>query len=113
MLEGLGLLAPLLILGVVVITNIFKILREYERGVVFTLGRVGRKAAGPGLVLLIPIIQQMRKVDMRTLVLDVPSLPSLRRIPLRDPWRGTRAHVGELLESCPDAATLVARLASS
>ncbi len=79
MLEGLGLLAPLLILGVVVITNIFKILREYERGVVFTLGRVGRKAAGPGLVLLIPIIQQMRKVDMRTLVHDVPAQDVISR----------------------------------
>ncbi len=79
MLEGLGLLAPLLILGVVVITSIFKILREYERGVVFTLGRVGRKAAGPGIVLLIPIIQQMRKVDMRTLVHDVPSQDVISR----------------------------------
>jgi regulator of protease activity HflC (stomatin/prohibitin superfamily) len=79
MLEGLGLLAPLLILGLVVITNIFKILREYERGVVFTLGRVGRKAAGPGLVLLIPIIQQMRKVDMRTLVHDVPAQDVISR----------------------------------
>jgi regulator of protease activity HflC (stomatin/prohibitin superfamily) len=79
MLEGFGLLAPLLILGLVVITNIFKILREYERGVVFTLGRVGRKAAGPGLVLLIPIVQQMRKVDMRTLVHDVPAQDVISR----------------------------------
>ncbi len=79
MLEGFGLLAPLLILGIVVITNIFKILREYERGVVFTLGRVGRKAAGPGLVLLIPIVQQMRKVDMRTLVHDVPAQDVISR----------------------------------
>jgi regulator of protease activity HflC (stomatin/prohibitin superfamily) len=79
MLEGLGLLAPVLILGVVILTNIFKILREYERGVIFTLGRVGRKAAGPGLVLLIPIIQQMRKVDMRTLVHDVPSQDVISR----------------------------------
>lgn len=54
-------------------TNIIKVLREYEKGVIFTLGRVGRKAAGPGLVLLVPILQQMRKVDMRTLVHDVPT----------------------------------------
>jgi regulator of protease activity HflC (stomatin/prohibitin superfamily) len=79
MLDGFGLLAPLVILGIVVITNIFKILREYERGVVFTLGRVGRKAAGPGIVLLIPIIQQMRKVDMRTLVHDVPAQDVISR----------------------------------
>jgi regulator of protease activity HflC (stomatin/prohibitin superfamily) len=79
MLEGLGLLAPVLILGFVILTNIFKVLREYERGVIFTLGRVGRKAAGPGLVLLIPIIQQMRKVDMRTLVHDVPAQDVISR----------------------------------
>ncbi|MFN3958499.1 MAG: slipin family protein [Parvularculaceae bacterium] len=79
MLDGFGLIAPLVILGIVVITNIFKILREYERGVVFTLGRVGRKAAGPGIVLLIPIIQQMRKVDMRTLVHDVPAQDVISR----------------------------------
>lgn len=54
-------------------TNVIKILREYEKGVIFTLGRVGRKAAGPGLVILIPVVQQMRKVDMRTLVHDVPT----------------------------------------
>lgn len=49
-----------------------KILREYERAVIFTLGRfTGVK--GPGLILLIPYIQQMVRVDMRTVVLDVPS----------------------------------------
>ncbi|WP_428407326.1 slipin family protein [Hyphococcus sp.] len=70
---GIGLLIPLLALAFVVITSIIKVLKEYERGVIFTLGRVGRKAAGPGLILLIPIIQTMRKVDMRTLVHDVPT----------------------------------------
>lgn len=49
-----------------------RILREYERGVVFTLGRfTGVK--GPGLILLIPFIQRMVRVDLRTIVLDVPS----------------------------------------
>jgi regulator of protease activity HflC (stomatin/prohibitin superfamily) len=49
-----------------------KILREYERGVVFTLGRfTGVK--GPGLIILIPFVQQMVRTDLRTLVLDVPS----------------------------------------
>jgi regulator of protease activity HflC (stomatin/prohibitin superfamily) len=49
-----------------------KILREYQRGVVFTLGRfTGVK--GPGLILLIPYVQQMVRVDLRTVVLDVPS----------------------------------------
>lgn len=79
MFDGLGVALPVLLLGVVVIANIFKVLREYERGVIFTLGRVGRKAAGPGLVLLIPLIQQMRKVDMRTLVHDVPAQDVISR----------------------------------
>ena len=49
-----------------------RVLREYQRGVVFTLGRfTGIK--GPGLIILIPIVQQMVKVDLRTIVLDVPT----------------------------------------
>jgi regulator of protease activity HflC (stomatin/prohibitin superfamily) len=48
-----------------------RILREYERGVVFMLGRFW-KVKGPGLVLLIPAVQQMVRVDLRTVVLDVP-----------------------------------------
>lgn len=65
-------LAPLLVFGFVILSQIVKVLKEYERGVIFTLGRVGRRASGPGLILLIPVVQQMRKVDMRTLVADVP-----------------------------------------
>ncbi|HMO11600.1 MAG TPA: proteasome accessory factor PafA2 family protein, partial [Actinotalea sp.] len=53
---------------------------------------------------------QVRAASWDSVVLDVPSMSTLQRIPLRDPWRGTEAHVGELLRSCPDAATLVARL---
>lgn len=49
----------------------FRILREYERGVIFLLGRFW-KVKGPGLVILIPIVQQMVKVDLRTVVMDVP-----------------------------------------
>jgi regulator of protease activity HflC (stomatin/prohibitin superfamily) len=70
---SLSLLLPLLFFAFFILVNVIKILREYERGVVFTLGRVGRKAAGPGLIILIPFIQQMRKIDMRTLVHDVPT----------------------------------------
>ncbi len=75
----LATLLPLAVFAIFIVTSIFKILREYERGVIFTLGRVGRKAAGPGIVILIPIIQQMRKVDMRTLVHDVPSQDVISR----------------------------------
>ncbi len=70
---GFGILGALGFFVIFILTNVIKILKEYEKGVVFTLGRVGRKAAGPGLVLLVPGIQVMRKVDMRTLVHDVPT----------------------------------------
>ena len=55
-----------------------KVLREYERGVVFMLGRFYR-VKGPGLILLIPIVQQMVRVDLRTKVLDVPSQDVITR----------------------------------
>jgi regulator of protease activity HflC (stomatin/prohibitin superfamily) len=50
----------------------FRVLREYERGVVFMLGRFW-KVKGPGLIILIPIVQQMVRVQLRTIVMDVPS----------------------------------------
>ena len=53
----------------------------------------------------------VRAASWDSVVLDIGE-PSLRRIPLRDPWRGTRAHVGALLSDCADARTLVERLAS-
>lgn len=55
-----------------------KILREYERGVVFVLGRFW-KVKGPGLIIIIPIIQQMVRVDLRTRVLDVPEQDVISR----------------------------------
>lgn len=54
---------------------------------------------------------QVRAASWDSVVLDVPRLSSLRRIPLADPWRGTEAHVRALLESCTDAGDLVDRLA--
>lgn len=54
-----------------ILSNAIKILREYERGVVFRLGRlIGTK--GPGLILLIPLVDRMVKVSLRTIVMDVP-----------------------------------------
>ena len=64
---GVGVLLLLIIL---VVWSI-RILREYERGVVFQLGRFWA-VRGPGLIFLIPVIQQMVRVDLRTVVLDVP-----------------------------------------
>ena len=67
---GLGLGVVVLLVAILVISS-FRVLREYERGVVFMLGRFwGVK--GPGLVLIIPAVQQMVRVDLRTIVLDVP-----------------------------------------
>src|SRR5690606_21858525 len=68
-------LAALLVLLAV---SMIRVLREYERGVVFTLGRfTGVK--GPGLIILIPVVQQMLRVDMRTVVLDVPTQDIISR----------------------------------
>ena len=63
------LLIPLVVI-LFILFNSFRILREYERGVVFMLGRLW-KVKGPGLILVIPVIQQMVRVDLRTRVLDV------------------------------------------
>ncbi|WP_303903388.1 slipin family protein [Thiohalomonas denitrificans] len=62
----------------VIIFSAFRVLREYERGVVFQLGRFW-KVKGPGLRLVIPVIQQMVRVDMRTIVMDVPSQDVISR----------------------------------
>ena len=57
---------------IVLLAAAIKILREYDRGVIFTLGRFSG-VKGPGLIILIPYIQQMVRVDLRTIVLDVPT----------------------------------------
>ena len=60
------------------LASAFRILREYERAVVFMLGRFYR-VKGPGLVIIIPVIQQMVRVDLRTLVLDIPTQDLITR----------------------------------
>jgi len=68
----------LLVLLVVLLVAAIWIFREYERGVVFTLGRFTR-VAGPGLVIVVPIIQQVVRVDLRTVVLEVPTQDVISR----------------------------------
>ncbi len=63
---------------VVLLASSLRILREYERGVVFMLGRFW-KVKGPGLVVILPGIQQMVRVDLRTVVFDVPSQDVISR----------------------------------
>jgi regulator of protease activity HflC (stomatin/prohibitin superfamily) len=74
---GLGI-GVVLFLVVVFLVSALRILREYERGVVFQLGRFW-KVKGPGLVILIPGIQQMVRVDLRVLVMDIPSQDVITR----------------------------------
>ncbi len=62
---------PVIIILFFILTSSIKILKEYERGVIFRLGRlVGAK--GPGLIILIPIVDRMVKVSLRTITMDVP-----------------------------------------
>ena len=61
----------LIVLGVMFLSSAIKILNEYERGVIFRLGRV-IGAKGPGLIILIPVVDRMVRVDMRTITMDVP-----------------------------------------
>ena len=70
-------LVVLFIVGALLFSAL-KVLKEYERGVMFTLGRfTGVK--GPGVIIVIPLIQQMRKVDLRVIVLDVPKQDVISR----------------------------------
>ena len=72
------ILPLVIIVAFVVITATVKILREYERAVVFTLGRF-QKVKGPGLVLLIPFFQEMVRVDLRIQVIEIPSQDVISR----------------------------------
>ena len=62
----------LVVLIIFFLYNAIKILKEYERGVIFRLGRVLEKPKGPGLIILIPIVDKMVRISLRTVVLDVP-----------------------------------------
>jgi len=63
---------------IIILVNTIKILKEYERGVIFFLGRFYR-VKGPGLIILIPFIQTMTKVDLRVIVMDVPTQDVISR----------------------------------
>ena len=71
-------LGGVLIVVAVIAISAVRVLREYGRGVVFMLGRFW-KVKGPGLILIIPAIQQMVRVDLRTVVMDVPSQDVISR----------------------------------
>ena len=69
---NLGVYIALAVLLIAILSSAIKVLREYERAVIFTLGRY-TGTSGPGLILLIPFLQQMVRVDIRTIAEDVPS----------------------------------------
>src|SRR6185503_18539026 len=74
-------IGPVIFLLVVIAFFVFsalKVLREYERGVIFQLGRFSG-VKGPGLIFVIPLIQKMVRVDLRTIVMDVPTQDVISR----------------------------------
>jgi regulator of protease activity HflC (stomatin/prohibitin superfamily) len=73
-----GFIVALAVLVLLLANASLKVLRQYERGVVFTLGRFSG-VRGPGLILLVPLVQQIVRVDLRTIVMEVPSQDLISR----------------------------------
>jgi regulator of protease activity HflC (stomatin/prohibitin superfamily) len=75
-------LGPLVIIIIIVVfallSSVVKVAREYERGIIFRLGRLQR-AKGPGVILLIPIVDRMTKIDLRVVTLDIPRQEMMTR----------------------------------
>ena len=75
---SLFIIVAILLIILMVLASTIKIVKEYERGVVFRLGRlVGPR--GPGLILLVPFIERMQKIDLRTVTLDIPAQEVITR----------------------------------
>ncbi|HVU99736.1 MAG TPA: SPFH domain-containing protein, partial [Verrucomicrobiae bacterium] len=68
----------IIILAAIVLPQAMRVLREYERGVIFRLGKL-TGAKGPGLILLIPIVDRMVKIDLRVVTIDVPKQEIMTR----------------------------------
>jgi regulator of protease activity HflC (stomatin/prohibitin superfamily) len=69
---------PTIVIGVIILSQTIRILREYERGVIFRLGKLLR-AKGPGLIVLIPVVDRMVKVDLRVITINVPQQEMMTR----------------------------------
>ncbi|HPV43294.1 MAG TPA: slipin family protein [Spirochaetota bacterium] len=72
MLFGLNLIMILLIFGVFILVASIKIVKEYERAVVFRLGRLLKSAKGPGIIIIIPVIDRWVRVNLRLIAMEVP-----------------------------------------
>lgn len=78
---GLGFwLVPLIVVIIIILPQVVRVLREYERGVIFRLGKLHRLGAkGPGLVLLIPLVDRLVRMDLRVVTIDVPKQEIMTR----------------------------------
>jgi len=79
LIAGLGLLGPILIVVIIWLAACIRVVNEYERAVIFTLGKVGAAPKGPGLVFVLKPFQRAVVVSLRTVVLDVPSQDIITR----------------------------------
>ena len=75
---GLAIIVPVFIILVVILPQAVRILREYERGVIFRLGKL-QGAKGPGIIFLIPIVDKMVRMDLRVVTIDVPKQEIMTR----------------------------------
>jgi len=73
-----AIIIPLLVVGLFILSSAVKILREYERGVIFRLGKL-QGAKGPGMIFLIPVMDKMVRMDMRVVTIDVPKQEVMTR----------------------------------
>src|SRR5438045_8237618 len=82
-----GWAAPIIILAVIFLPQAIRILREYARGVIFRLGKL-LGAKGPGLILLIPIVDRMVRMDLRVVTISVEKHEVMTRDNVTDPGYG-------------------------
>ena len=75
---GLAIIIPILVVGLFICTSAIKVLREYERGVIFRLGKL-QGAKGPGIIFLIPMVDKMVRMDLRVVTIDVPKQEIMTR----------------------------------
>ena len=75
---GLAIVIPIFVVGLFILSSAIKILREYERGVIFRLGKL-QGAKGPGIIFLIPMVDKMVRMDLRVVTIDVPKQEIMTR----------------------------------
>src|SRR5271169_3632761 len=75
---GAAIIIPILVVGIFILSSAIKVLREYERGVIFRLGKL-QGAKGPGIIFLIPMVDKMVRMDLRVVTIDVPKQEIMTR----------------------------------